>query len=184
MESHSQPNSQGDSSSRSISQSYRSEDDPLCDKLSTEARNDDFVKHHGNGERLQFDGNTESLYNSTTERKEPATSVRDNEDSSSIEEKEAASTKDSGSSTEETTCNETKNGISYRCDVEEPPSEKKPPEPTKDPNLVCTFCKLHRTSTHIIQVTWDSDDDPQNPKNCKKAIILRQLGKYIFILTC
>lgn len=54
---------------------------------------------------------------------------------------------------QEKTYEEIRGGIPYEHDVEaEPPLEmKKSLRSLKDPNLV----------------TWDSDKDPKNPKNCK-----------------
>jgi hypothetical protein len=89
------------------------------------------------------------LHKTETERRDANTASSDDDDSGDdVDEKEA---KDDATREEETTYEEIRGGIPYEHDVEAPPplEKKKSTRSVKDPNLV----------------TWDSENDPSNPKN-------------------
>lgn len=93
-------------------------------------------------------------------------------ESDKTEEKtEPSAEREATSHDKETTYEGIMDGIPFEQDVEVPPlPEKKRSEtPTKDPNLVSSvpeYVNRQRVLT-TNQVTWDSEDDPDNPKNCE-----------------
>jgi hypothetical protein len=99
------------------------------------------------------------MHQTETERRGPESSSSDDD----VDEKEevvgaeAAEENDEGARRQETTYEEIRGGIPYERDVEaQPPAleKQKSTRSVKDPNLV----------------TWDSDNDPKNPKNCKQHL--------------
>jgi hypothetical protein len=151
MESTGRPARQGPSRSRSRSRPRRSDNAPLHRILSSQFPDDHSVYHHED-----VDADATSLHKTETQRRDAESSSSDDE----IDEKREAETEggvrareDEAAHRDETTYEEIRGGIPYEHDVEaKPPLEKKKSTRSiKDPNLV----------------TWDSDDDPKNPKNCK-----------------
>jgi hypothetical protein len=156
MESTGRPARQGPSRSRSRSRPRRSDNAPLHRILSSQFPDDHSVYHHEDGEGTHVDADATSLHKTETQRRDAESSSSDDE----IDEKREAETEggvrareDEAAHRDETTYEEIRGGIPYEHDVEaKPPLEKKKSTRSiKDPNLV----------------TWDSDDDPKNPKNCK-----------------
>lgn len=143
--------------SRSRSRPRRTENLPLHRILSSQFPDDHSVYHHEDGEGTHIDVDA-SLYQTETERRHPESSSSDNDVDEKEEaeaEAEAAEEKDEAAHRRETTYEEIRGGIPYEHDVEAPPPDlekKKSSRSIKDLNLV----------------TWDSDDDPKNPKNCKQ----------------
>jgi hypothetical protein len=143
------------SRSRSRSRPRRSDNAPLHRILSSQFPDDHSVYHHEDGEGTHIDADASSLHKSETQRRDAESSSSDDEVDETKEElaAEAEAKKDEAAHRDETTYEEIKGGIPYEHDVEaQPPLEKKKSTTSvKDPNLV----------------TWDSDNDPKNPKNCK-----------------
>jgi hypothetical protein len=151
-----QPRPQKPSRSRSRSRPRRPDNAPLHRILSSHFPDDHSVYHHEEGEGgIHVDADARSLHKTETHRRDADISSSDDDDSSNdVDEKEGGSEdKDSAAQGEEKTYAEIRGGIPYEHDVEAPKLEKKKStRSVKDPNLV----------------TWDSDDDPLNPKNCKQ----------------
>ncbi|CAI9634561.1 unnamed protein product [Alternaria burnsii] len=149
MESPRQSRPQRASRSRSRSRPRRSDNAPLHRILSSQFPDDHSVYHHEDGEGIHVDSDASSLHKTETERRDANTASSDDDDSGDdVDEKEA---KDDTTHEEETTYEEIRGGIPYEHDVEAPPplEKKKSTRSVKDPNLV----------------TWDSENDPSNPKN-------------------
>jgi hypothetical protein len=154
------------SRSRSKSRPRRPDNTPLHRILSSHFPDDHSVYHHEEGEGTHVDPDARSLHKTETHRRDADISSSDDDDSSNdVDEKEGASEgKDSAVQGEERTYEEIRGGIPYEHDVEAPKLEKKKSSRSvKDPNLV----------------TWDSDDDPHNPKNCESEINLLNVRFYI-----
>jgi hypothetical protein len=155
MESHRQPRRPRTSRSRSRSRPRRSDNAPLHRILSSQFPDDHSVYHHEEGEGIHVDADARSLHKTETQRRDAETSSSDDDDSNdNVDEKDRTSEEtDAAAHGEERTYEEIRGGVPYEHDVENPPplEKKKSTRSVKDPNLV----------------TWDSDDDPQNPKNCK-----------------
>ncbi|KAF1947175.1 MFS general substrate transporter [Clathrospora elynae] len=144
-------------SSRSRSQSHsqsrpRRSDQTLHRILSSQFPDDHSVYHHDDGEDVRIDADARSLHKTENQRRDAETLSSDNDDSAHDvgEKEEKPEGGDEASHEDETTYQEIRGGIPYEHDVEAPPLEKKKSTLSiKDLNLV----------------TWDSDDDPKNPKN-------------------
>jgi multidrug resistance protein len=140
------------SRSRSRSRPRRSDNPPLHRLLSSQFPDDHSVYHHEDGEGTHIDADARSLHKTETERRDTDASSSDDDDDVIPYEKRtpAEENKDETAHREETTYQEIRGGVPYEHDVEVPPLEKKKSTKSiKDPNLV----------------TWDSVDDPANPKN-------------------
>jgi hypothetical protein len=151
MEGIGRPARRGPSRSRSRSRPRRSDNAPLNRILSSQFPDDHSVYHHEDGEGTHIDADATSLHKTETQRGDADSSSSDDE----LEEKrgEAEAAADVEAKEDETTYEEIRGGIPYEHDVEAQQSlkkKKKSAKSIKDPNLV----------------TWDSDDDPKNPKNC------------------
>lgn len=138
------------SQSRSRSRPRRSDNAPLERILSSQFPDDHSVYHHEDGEGTHVEPDATSLHKTETERRDVDSSSSDDE----VDEKEDSvkeEEKDEAAHQQEKTYEEIRGGIPYEHDVEaQPPLEKKKSSRSiRDPNLV----------------TWDSDDDPKNPKN-------------------
>ena len=108
--------------------------------------------HHEDGEGIHIDNDASSLHKTETERRDvdsPSSDEEVDEKEDSVREEE----RDEAAHPQEKTYEEIRGGIPYEHDVEaQPPLEKKKSSRSiRNPNLV----------------TWDSDDDPKNPKNCR-----------------
>jgi hypothetical protein len=142
-----QPRSRRSSRSRSRSRPRRPDNAPLHRILSSHFPDDHSVYHHEEGEGIHVDADARSLHKTETHRRDAETSSSDDD---SVDEKRGE--KDEAAHGEERTYEEIRGGVPYEHDVKAPKLEKKKSvRSVKDPNLV----------------TWDSDDDPHNPKNCK-----------------
>jgi hypothetical protein len=145
----------GPSRSRSRSRPRCSDNAPLHRILSSQFPDDHSVYHHEDGKDTHIDADAASLQKSKTQGRDAESSSSDDEVDETKEEAaaEAEVMKDDAAHRKETTYKEIRGGVPYEHDVEaQPPLEqKKSTNSMKDPNLV----------------TWDSDDDPKNPKNCK-----------------
>ncbi|KAF2821238.1 MFS general substrate transporter [Ophiobolus disseminans] len=151
MDNSRQPASQKTSRSRSRSRPKRS-DNQLNRILSSQFPDDHSVYHHEDGEGLHINADAQSPHKTETERRYATASSSDNDDSvDDVDEKELSKENDEAVHDEETTYEETRGGVPYEHDIEESPQleKKRSTRSIKDPNLV----------------TWDSDDDPKNPKN-------------------
>ncbi|KAF1841382.1 putative MFS multidrug transporter [Cucurbitaria berberidis CBS 394.84] len=154
MENKRQAQARKQSRSRSRSRPRRSDGPHLHRILSSQFPDDHSVYHHEDGEGVHVDDDARSLHKTETERREIETSSSDDDDSlNDVDEKEEASNeKDDAAHADERTREEIRGGIPNEHDVEAsaPTLEKKTTtRSTRDPNLV----------------TWDSVDDPANPKN-------------------
>jgi hypothetical protein len=153
-----QPRPQKPSRSRSRSRPRRPDNAPLHRILSSHFPDDHSVYHHEEGEGgIHVDADARSLHKTETHRRDAEISSSEEDDSSNdVDEKdEVSEEKDSAAQGEERTYEEIRGGIPYEHDVEAPKLEKnKSTRSVKDPTLV----------------TWDSDDDSHNPKNCKQEI--------------
>jgi hypothetical protein len=138
--------------------------------MSSQFPDDHSVYHHEDGEGTHIDKDAASMHQTETERRGPESSSSDDD----VDEKEevagaqAAEEIDKGAHREETTYEEIRGGIPYEHDVEaQPPAleKKKSTRSVRDPNLV----------------TWDSDNDPKNPKNCKQH--LKSMFAHVKVLT-
>ncbi|KAH7074271.1 MFS multidrug transporter-like protein [Paraphoma chrysanthemicola] len=152
MEGQKQPPPRGTSRSRSRSRPRRP-DVALHRILSSQFPDDHSVYHHEDGEGLHVNSDAESLHQTETERRVVISSSSDDDDSGDdVDENEKSSIeKDEAAHENESTYEEIRGGIPYEHDVEAAPplEKKKSTRSIRDPNLV----------------TWDSDDDPKNPKN-------------------
>jgi hypothetical protein len=141
------------SRSRSRSRPRRSDNPPLHRILSSQFPDDHSVYHHEDGEGTHIDADATSLHKTETERRDVETSSSDDDDMPIDEKTEATEEeeKDEAAHQEEATYEEIRGGVPYEHDVEAAPplEKKKSTRSIRDPNLV----------------TWDSDDDPMNPKN-------------------
>jgi hypothetical protein len=95
----------------------------------------------------------------------------DDDSGEDVDEKEA---KLDAADQDETTYEEIRGGVPYEHDIEasSPLEKKKSTRSVKDPNLVWSAQQLS-TATAIAdmyKVTWDSEFDPYNPKNCKLRV--------------
>lgn len=113
--------------------------------------------HHEDVEGVHIDNVASSLHKTETERRDMESPSSDDE----VDEKEDSVREEKGDEAahqREKTYEEIRGGIPYQHDVEaQPPLEKKKSSRSiRDPNLV----------------TWDSDDDPTNPKNCRCIEVL------------
>ncbi|KAH7390795.1 MFS multidrug transporter-like protein [Phaeosphaeria sp. MPI-PUGE-AT-0046c] len=138
------------SQSRSRSRPRRSDNPPLDRILSSQFPDDHSVYHHEDGEGTHVDLDAASLHKTETERRDVERSSSDDE----VDAKEDTAPEeenDDPAHRQEKTYEEIRGGIPCEHDVEaQPPLQKKKSSRSiKDPNLV----------------TWDSDDDPKNPKN-------------------
>ncbi|KAJ4983434.1 major facilitator superfamily transporter [Stagonosporopsis vannaccii] len=137
-------------SRRSSRSQSRPNSPPLHRLLSNHHPDDHSVYHHEDGDGVHVKHDTSSLHKTETQRRDVASSLSDDDSStSSAKEKE---NQDAAEHAVETTYEEIRGGIPYEHDVEaaKPELEKKKSNRSiKDPNLV----------------TWDSPDDPANPKN-------------------
>jgi hypothetical protein len=111
------------------------------------------VYHHENGEGTHIDADAASLHKTETQRRDADSSSSEDDDVDETEETVADEDGDQAAHRDEITYEEIRGGLPYEHDLEAPPplEKKKSSRSIKDPNLV----------------TWDSDDDPKNPKNCK-----------------
>ncbi|KAJ4373830.1 hypothetical protein N0V83_002569 [Neocucurbitaria cava] len=146
--------SQRKARSRSRSRARQPDGPPLHRLLSTQFPDDHSVYHQEDGEGLHVDESARSIHKTETERRGTESSSSDDDDSlhDVDEKKETSEGKDEAALDDERTYEEIRGGIPYEHDVEaKPPSLKKKTssKSVKDPNLV----------------TWDSPDDPANPKN-------------------
>ncbi|KAL1611767.1 hypothetical protein SLS59_000486 [Nothophoma quercina] len=143
-------NARRTTSRRSSRPRSRPSSPPLHRLLSNHHPDDHSVYHHEGGDGVHVRDDTSSLHKTETQRRDVGTSSSDDDSSaSSTKEKE---NQDEAAHGEETTYEEIRGGIPYEHDVEaaKPELEKKKSNRSiKDPNLV----------------TWDSADDPANPKN-------------------
>lgn len=153
MENTSQPRPRRPSGSRSRSRPRQSDGPPLHRLLSSQFPDDHSVYHYEDGEGLHVNVESSSLHKTETERRgSKASSSGDDDSLNDVDEKEERlHTKDEIVNQDEKTYEEIRGGIPYEHDVEAPPQleKKKSSKPVNDPNLV----------------TWDSADDPANPKN-------------------
>ncbi|KAF2131832.1 MFS general substrate transporter [Dothidotthia symphoricarpi CBS 119687] len=110
--------------------------------LSNQFPDDHSVYHHEGGEGVHIDTDARSLHKTETERRGVESETSDDD----VDEKTEEATHG-----EETTYEEIRGGIPYEHDVEAGPKleRKKSAKSVKDPNLI----------------SWDSPDDPANPKN-------------------
>ncbi|KAJ4340247.1 hypothetical protein N0V95_007541 [Ascochyta clinopodiicola] len=134
-------------SRRSSRSRTRHDGPPLHRLLSSHHPDDHSVYHHEDGDGVHVNDDTSSLHKTETQRRDAESS--DDSSVSSAQEKEDA---DEAAHAEETTYEEIRGGIPYEHDVEAAKPElakKKSSRSIKDPNLV----------------SWDSPDDPANPKN-------------------
>ncbi|OAL57136.1 MFS general substrate transporter [Pyrenochaeta sp. DS3sAY3a] len=153
METPRRPQSRKQSRSRSRSRPRPSGDPPLHRLLSSQFPDDHSVYHHENGEGLHVDEDARSLHKTETERRGSNTTSSDDDSSLNEEEKDEklSDEKNEKPTDDERTYEEIRGGIPNEHDVEAPFAleKKQTMKSVKDPNLV----------------TWDSDDDPANPKN-------------------
>jgi len=135
----------GRSRSCSPSQPRRSNNGPLHLILSSSCPGDRSV--YG----THIDADATSLHTTETDRRIPESSCGSSSEDEVDEKFEARDMKDK----QRTIYVEKKGGVPYEHDVEAqtPALESSTSISIKDPNLV----------------TWDSDDDPYNPKNCKSS---------------
>jgi MFS family permease len=143
--------------SRSRSRPRRSDNPPLHRILSSQFPDDHSVYHHEDGEGTHIVEDAASMHQTETERRDPESSSSDDDvdEKDEVAGTEAAEEHDEGAHREDKIYEEIRGGIPYEHDVEaQPPAleKKKSTRSVKDPNLV----------------TWDSDNDPKNPKNCKQ----------------
>jgi hypothetical protein len=134
-------------SRRSSRSRSRPSSPPLHRLLSNQFPDDHSVYHHEEGEGTHVKEDAESLHKTETQRR-TAESLSGDDDSVAETEKGDQAT----SGEQETTYEEIQGGIPYEHDVEAaaPRLEKqKSNRSARDPNLI----------------TWDSVDDPANPKN-------------------
>ncbi|KAF2626067.1 MFS general substrate transporter [Macroventuria anomochaeta] len=127
---------------------------PLHHLLSNHHPDDHSVYHHEDGDGLHVRDDTSSLHKTETQRRdvESSSSDDDDDDDSSASSTKEKENQDEAAHGEEKTYEEIRGGIPYEHDVEAAKPElekKKSSRSIKDPNLV----------------TWDSPDDPANPKN-------------------
>ncbi|KAF3000672.1 hypothetical protein E8E13_001055 [Curvularia kusanoi] len=135
-------------SRRSSRSGSRPNSPPLHRLLSSHHPDDHSVYHHEDGDGVHVRDDTSSLHKTETQRR-AAESSSDDGSASSTQEK---ANSDEAEIRDEITYEEIRGGIPYEHDVEagKPELEKKKSNRSiKDPNLV----------------TWDSADDPANPKN-------------------
>ncbi|KZM20465.1 uncharacterized protein EKO05_0004578 [Ascochyta rabiei] len=134
--------------SRRSSRSRKGQDGPPLHRLLSNHHPDDHsVYHHEDGDGVHVKDDASSLHKTETQRREAESS--DDSSVSSAQEKEDA---DEPAHVEETTYEEIRGGIPYEHDVEAAKPElakKKSSRSIQDPNLV----------------SWESADDPANPKN-------------------
>jgi hypothetical protein len=136
-------------SSRSGSRSVRRRSDaPTLDRMVSSQFPDDHSVYYLEDEGPHINVDVASSHT-------PEIQQQDAGSSSSVDEKEEV--KDEASNQKETTYEEIRGGIPYEHDheAEAPLETKKSSGSFKDPNLV----------------TWDSENDPKNPKNCKRTSV-------------
>ncbi len=149
--------------------------------LSNHFPDDHSVYHLEDGEGLHVDEDAASLHLTETERRDrAATFPADDEASLHDEIERDTSNEEKGEEDDEEepgkTYEEISGGIACERDVEATAPElekKKSAKSMKDPNLVSALNKdpvLYCHLTDYPKVTWESADDPANPKNCKCAI--------------
>ncbi|KAH3977678.1 hypothetical protein HBH70_184390 [Parastagonospora nodorum] len=144
--------STGRSRSCSQSQPRRSDNGPLHPILPSSFTDDHSVYHHGDRERTHVDADATSFHTTETERRILESSSGSSSDDDVDEKLEAEEEKYKVAHEQKTTYEEKRGSVPYEHDVEAQPAalEKKGMSVSiKDANLV----------------TWDSDDDPYNPKN-------------------
>lgn len=131
--------------SRSRSQPRWSDNRPPHPILSSSLPDDHSVYHNEDGKGTYID----------TERRTIGSSSGSSSEDEVDDKFEAREKKNEAAYEQRTTYVERKGGAPYEHDVEaQPPAlESSTSISIKDPNLV----------------TWDSDDDPYNPKNCKSS---------------
>jgi hypothetical protein len=146
----------GSSRSRSRSQPRQSDNGPLHRIPPSSFTDDHSVYHHGDRQGTHIDADATSFHTTVTERRILESSSGSSSDDDVDEKLEAEEEKYKAAHGQKTTYEEKRGGVPYEHDVEaQPPAlEKKGMSISiKDANLV----------------TWDSDDDPYNPKNCKSS---------------
>lgn len=136
------------SRSRSRSRPSRPASPQLHRLFSAQFPDDHSVYHHEDGEGVHVDADARSLHKTETDRRRSSNISNDSDSTSETQEE-----KDDVPQTDnEVTYEEIRGGIPDERDVEAPPQtleKKKSSRSIKDPNLV----------------TWESPDDPANPKN-------------------
>jgi hypothetical protein len=159
MESASRPLSRRSSRSGSRSQRRRS-DVPTLGRIVSSQFPDDHSVYYLEDEGPQINVDVASLH-------APEIQQQDIGSTSSVDEKEEV--KDEIAHQHETRFEGIRGGVPYEEDVEVPaPLEpKKSSRSVKDPNLV----------------TWESETDPNNPKNCKQVSILETHVTYPLMRT-
>lgn len=170
METPRRSQSRKQSRSRSRSRPRPSGDPPLHRLLSSQFPDDHSVYHHENGEGLHVDEDARSLHKTETERR--GSNITSSDDDSSLNEEErdekVSNEKNEEPTDDERTYEEIRGGIPNEHDVEAPSAleKKQTIKSVRDPNLVgFQPCLSFISTSYPSKVTWDSDDDPANPKN-------------------